>query len=63
MQIPVYNKNGEETETIEVSEYVFGVPFNQTIVHQAVVRQQANARQALPAVTQRCVILCILEKK
>ena len=45
MQIPVYNRNGEETANIEVSEYVFGVPFNQAVVHQAVVRQQANARQ------------------
>ena len=53
MQIPVYNKNGEETGTIDVSEYVFGVPFNQTVVHQAVVRQQANARQGTSSTKTR----------
>ena len=45
MQIPVYNLAGEVVDQIEVSPQVFGVPFNQAIVHQVVVAQQANARQ------------------
>lgn len=45
MQIPVYNKNGEVNGNIEVSDYVFGAAFNSSVVHQAVLRQQANARQ------------------
>jgi len=44
VQIPVYNKNGEEKGNIEVSDYVFGIAFNPSVVHQAVIRQQANAR-------------------
>lgn len=53
MQIPVYNKNGEETGNIEVSEYVFDIPFNRTVVHQAVVRQRANARQGTSSTKTR----------
>ena len=45
MQLPVYNTDGEKVDSIEVSEYVFGVPFNEAVVHQAMVRQRANARQ------------------
>jgi large subunit ribosomal protein L4 len=30
---------------IEISDEVFGVPFNEAVVHQAMVRQRANARQ------------------
>ncbi len=45
MQIAVYNLAGEITDNIEVNEQVFGVPFNQAVVHQAAVRQRANARQ------------------
>jgi large subunit ribosomal protein L4 len=53
VQIPVYNKNGEETGNIEVSEYVFDIPFNRTVVHQAVVRQRANARQGTSSTKTR----------
>lgn len=45
MQVPVYNTSGEIVKNIEVSEGVFGVPFNDAIVHQAVVRQMADLRQ------------------
>ena len=53
MQVPVYNKDGQETGTIEISDYVFGVPVNPSIVHQAVVRQQANARQGTASTKTR----------
>ena len=45
MQIPVYNMSGEVVKKIDVSDDVFTVPFNEAVVHQAVVRQLANARQ------------------
>jgi large subunit ribosomal protein L4 len=45
MQAPVYNLAGEVVANIEISDKVFGVPFNETLVHQSVIRQQANARQ------------------
>ena len=45
MQIPVHDTKGQVLEQIEISEGVFGVPFNQSVVHQAMVRQLANARQ------------------
>jgi large subunit ribosomal protein L4 len=57
VQIPVYNKNGEETGNIEVSDYVFGIPFNQTVVHQAVIRQQANARQGTSSTKTRSEVI------
>jgi len=45
MQVPIYSLTGEVVEHIEISDRVFAEPFNEGIVHQAVVRQRANARQ------------------
>lgn len=45
MEVPVYSLTGEVVKHIEISDRVFAVPFNQAVVHQALVRQQANARQ------------------
>ena len=45
MQLPVHNHAGKVVDQIEVSDYVFGVPFNNAVVHQAMVSQMANARQ------------------
>ncbi len=45
MQIPVYNSMAEVVDHIEIGEDVFGVKFNEAVVHQALVRQLANARQ------------------
>ncbi|MFC1961815.1 50S ribosomal protein L4 [Chloroflexota bacterium] len=45
MQVPVYSLGGEVVRKIKVSDHVFGVPFNEGVVHQALVRQRANARQ------------------
>jgi len=53
VQIPVYNLTGEVVDHIEISEQVFGVPFNQAVVHQAVVRQRANARQGTASTKTR----------
>ena len=45
MQVPVFNLAGEVVKHIEISDQVFATPFNQAVVHQALIRQQANARQ------------------
>lgn len=36
---------GEVVKNIEINDTVFGVPFNEAVVHQALVRQRADARQ------------------
>ena len=45
MQVPVYNVGGEVVRNIEISDAVFAVPFNEPLVHQALVKQRADARQ------------------
>ena len=45
MLVQVYDITGNKKEEIEVSQYVFGIPFNNAIVHQVMVGQLANARQ------------------
>ena len=45
VQVPVYDLVGEVVKQIDISDQVFAVPFNQAVVHQALVRQRANARQ------------------
>jgi len=53
VQVPVYNLAGEAVKQIEISDDVFGVPFNQAVVHQAMVRQRANARQGTSSTKTR----------
>ena len=45
MEVPVYNTLGQVVDQIEISDTVFAVPFNEAVVHQAMVRQLANARR------------------
>jgi len=53
VQVPVYNLAGEVVKHIEISDQVFAVPFNQAVVHQAMVRQRANARQGTSSTKTR----------
>jgi len=53
MQVPVYNINGEVVKQIDIDDNVFAVPLNETVVHQAVVRQLANARQGTASTKTR----------
>ena len=53
MQVPVYNLDGEVVNHIEISDKVFAVPFNEAVVHQAMVRQRANARQGTASTKTR----------
>ena len=44
-KLSVYNMAGKTTgEEIELNEEVFGVEFNEPVVHQAIVMQQAYQR-------------------
>ena len=43
--VSVYNIEGKEVGTIELSDAVFGVEIKENLVHQAVVQQLANNRQ------------------
>ena len=45
MQISVKNQNGDALDSIELSDAVFNVPMNQSLVHQAMVIYQGNKRQ------------------
>jgi large subunit ribosomal protein L4 len=45
MKVDVYNKAGKVVSQLELSDDVFNVPFNEAVVHQALVRQRANRRQ------------------
>jgi large subunit ribosomal protein L4 len=53
VKLPVYSLSGEVVKQIEVNDSVFAVPFNQAVVHQAVVRQRANARQGTASAKTR----------
>ena len=43
--VSVYNMEGKEVGTMELSDAVFGVEVNEHLVHLAVVQQLANNRQ------------------
>lgn len=53
MQVPVYNLAGKEVRQIEVNDAVFGVPFNEAVVHQSLVALLANARQGTSSTKTR----------
>lgn len=44
MKVPVYNMAGEEVDGIELPAAVFEAKINRGLMHQALVRQMANAR-------------------
>jgi large subunit ribosomal protein L4 len=44
MQVPVYNIQGEQVSEAELRDDICAVPVNQSLMHQALLRQLANAR-------------------
>ncbi|MFL5800570.1 MAG: 50S ribosomal protein L4 [Roseiflexaceae bacterium] len=44
MEAKLFNQSGDEVGTIQIAEHVFGIEPNVPVMHQAMVRQQANAR-------------------
>ena len=56
-KLSVYDITGKATgEEIELNDQVFGVEFNEPVVHQAVVRQQANQRLGTHATKSRGMV-------
>lgn len=53
MQVPVINMNGQQVETIDVPDYIFNEEVNIGLMHQAFVRQMANARRGTAKVKSR----------
>lgn len=45
MNIPLYNMAGEEVGRVELPPTIFAAAINRDLMHQALVRQLANARQ------------------
>ena len=43
--IKIFKQDGSSAGTMELDESVFGVEYNEAVIHQAVVAQRANARQ------------------
>ncbi|MCK4697042.1 MAG: 50S ribosomal protein L4 [Dehalococcoidia bacterium] len=56
MQVPVHNIQGEVVDHIALKDEIFGVPPNQAVVHQALVRQLANARQGTASTKTRAQV-------
>jgi large subunit ribosomal protein L4 len=53
VQLPLYNMEGKIKGNIELDDKVFGIMFNEAVVHQALVRQQANSRQGTASTKTR----------
>jgi large subunit ribosomal protein L4 len=53
MQVPVYNMTGEVVKQIDITDSVFALPFKEAVVHQALIRQLANARQGTASTKTR----------
>lgn len=45
MQVPLFNQAGQEISQIELRDDIFGIEPNKAVMHQAYLRQMANARQ------------------
>jgi len=44
MEVDVFNMEGQKVSTVELPEAIFEAPINVDLMHQAYVRQMANAR-------------------
>jgi len=44
MEAPLYNQAGDQIGTLELDSYIFGIEPNVPVMHQAMIRQLANAR-------------------
>jgi len=51
--IPLFNAEGQEVGTLALSDAIFGVDYNQSLVHQAITAEEANQRQGTHNTKQR----------
>ncbi|MCE5258589.1 MAG: 50S ribosomal protein L4 [Chloroflexi bacterium] len=56
MLVPLHSMAGETVGELDLREDVFGVQPNLSVMHQAVLRQQANARLGTHAVKNRALV-------
>lgn len=47
LNIPVYSREGKKVGEMEISRAVFGIKPNPSILHEALIAQQANARRSI----------------
>src|ERR1700756_4251889 len=47
MQVKMYNQNGQETKSLEVSSDIFGVKWNAALVKRVGAARSANRRQVI----------------
>ena len=52
-KVALYNIKGEQAGSIELSENVFGVEVNESVLHQVVINQLANMRQGTQSTKTR----------
>ena len=55
-KVKLYDIAGQETGEIELNDSVFGVDYNEAVIHQAVVRQMANERLGTHATKTRGLV-------
>src|SRR4030042_1685196 len=53
MRVPVYNIQGNQVDEADLRDDIFAVPVNEPLMHQALLRQQANARRGTHKVKTR----------
>lgn len=51
--VKVYNQNGEATGSLKLNDKVFGVEYNEPLIHEVIVAQLANARQGTKSALTR----------
>lgn len=56
IQVKIYNLEGKETGTYDLSEEIFGVEYKKEVVHQVVVAQLANKRQGTKSTLTRAEV-------
>lgn len=56
MKLPLYNIEGTQVEEIELPDSIFGIEPNLAVMHQALVRQLANARQGTHSTQTRAEV-------
>jgi large subunit ribosomal protein L4 len=55
-QVPVYNLEGKQVDTIDLNDKIFAAPIKEVAIHQAAVRQLANRRQGNAATKTRAAV-------
>lgn len=56
MKADLYTQTGEKKGQVELKKEFFEIPYNEDLIHQALVRQQANARTLVAHTKQRAEV-------